>query len=79
MLEKTNATNKFLDVTEASNYLKVAVATLYSWVSRKEIPFRKHGSKLVFEMGELDLWSKQNHQAQQSVEPSNTDKEETTK
>jgi excisionase family DNA binding protein len=48
---------EFMDINEASTLLKLKVSTLYAWVYQRKIPFRKHGSRIVFEKGELCEWS----------------------
>jgi excisionase family DNA binding protein len=48
---------QFLDVTEAAQFLRVRPATLYAWVHERKIPYRKHGSRLVFRADELEGWS----------------------
>jgi excisionase family DNA binding protein len=50
--------NNFLTVTEAAEFLLVKPSTLYGWVHERKIPFRKHGSKLVFSYQDLQAWSK---------------------
>lgn len=47
----------FLSVEEAAAFLKVKPDTIYAWTCRKRIPFRKHGSRLVFSKKELNEWS----------------------
>lgn len=49
---------EFLTVEEAATFLRVKPDTLYSWVHKERIPFRKHGSRLVFSKRDLELWSK---------------------
>lgn len=49
--------SKFLTIKEASDFLKVKVSTLYAWVYQRRIPFRKHGSRVVFDSLELQAWS----------------------
>lgn len=49
--------SEFLTIQTASDFLKVKVSTLYAWVHQRKIPFRKHGSRVVFEAVELRLWS----------------------
>lgn len=48
----------FLNVSEAASFLRVSISTLYGWVHQRRIPFRKHGSKLVFSRTDLEGWSK---------------------
>ena len=52
----TNQT-ELLAIQEASDFLKVKVSTLYAWVYQRRIPFRKHGSRIVFQAEELRAWS----------------------
>lgn len=55
---QTNQTqSEFLTIAEASLFMKVKVSTLYAWVYQRKIPFRKHGSRVVFEAVELRAWS----------------------
>lgn len=46
-------TEKLLTVQEAANYLSLSVATIYSKVSRNELPFMKRGKRVYFT--ELEL------------------------
>ena len=49
--------SKHLDYSEAAKLIGVPVGTLYSWVSRKEIPHRRFGPRLVrFKKQELPKW-----------------------
>ena len=47
----------FMLVTEAAEYLRVAPSTLYGWIHQRKIPFRKHGSRVVFSRKNLEAWS----------------------
>mgnify|MGYP001568149237 CR=1 FL=1 len=47
-----------LNVDEAALILRIAAATLYNWVHKRKIPFRKHGRKVLFLKGDLESWSK---------------------
>jgi len=49
---------RLLDVKEASALLDVKSKTLYAWVSRKKIPYRKICSLVRFHRGELIAWAK---------------------
>jgi len=44
---------KLLSVKECANFLNLAPATIYSKVSREEIPYMKRGKKLYFSESEL--------------------------
>ena len=47
-----------LTVAEAATLLTLAVPTIYSKASRREIPFCKQGKRLYFSRGELLEWIK---------------------
>ncbi|MEB0249455.1 helix-turn-helix domain-containing protein, partial [Mucilaginibacter sp. 5B2] len=49
---------ELMDITEAAQFLKVTVASLYTKVSRKEIPVSKPGKRLYFNRSELQNWIK---------------------
>jgi len=61
----TNDPETLLDVSEAAVLLHVKVKTLYAWVSRNQIPYRKIRSLVRFHRGELIDWAKgqNNHQS----------------
>ena len=49
---------RLLDVSEAAALLHVKGKTLYAWVSRNQIPYRKICSLVRFHRGELIEWAK---------------------
>jgi excisionase family DNA binding protein len=49
---------RLLDVSEAAALLHVKNKTLYAWVSRNKIPYRKICSLVRFHRGELIEWAK---------------------
>ena len=49
---------RLLDINEAAALLRVKIKTLYAWVSRNKIPYRKLGSLVRFHRGELIEWAK---------------------
>jgi excisionase family DNA binding protein len=49
--------DRLLDIQEAAALLGVKVGTLYSWVSKGKVPFRKVGSLVRFHRGELMAWT----------------------
>ena len=49
---------RLLDVSEAAALLHVKGKTLYAWVSRNKIPYRKICSLVRFHRGELIEWAK---------------------
>lgn len=59
---------RLLDVNEASALLHVKSKTLYAWVSRNKIPYRKICSLVRFHRGELIEWAKgQQHNASKAI------------
>jgi excisionase family DNA binding protein len=47
---------RFLTVTEIAEHLRVKTATVYGWVYRRQIPFLKAGSRLLFDSDEITSW-----------------------
>jgi excisionase family DNA binding protein len=45
-----------LTIRQAAEFLSLSVPTLYTKVSRKEIPVNKRGKRLYFSMVELSEW-----------------------
>lgn len=48
--------DELLDVKQAAAFLKISVASLYTKVSRKELPVSKPGKRLYFLRSELKEW-----------------------
>ena len=48
---------RILTPDEAAALLGVAKSTIYAWVHRRSIPFRKHGRLLKFDQSALERWS----------------------
>lgn len=48
--------DQLFSVSEAAQFLNLSVATLYSKVSRNEIPVFKKGKRLYFSKSELTAW-----------------------
>ncbi|OFZ79527.1 MAG: hypothetical protein A2583_10085 [Bdellovibrionales bacterium RIFOXYD1_FULL_53_11] len=48
---------EFLTIQEAALFLRVQVSTLYGWCHERRIPFRKHGSRVIFCRSEILKWS----------------------
>jgi len=48
--------DKFLSVSEVSEYLNVKKTTVYSWVESREIPFYKIGRLIRFKKNDIDEW-----------------------
>ncbi len=51
-------TSPYLNVREASLYLRISVSKIYKEVSAKRLAHRKHGSRVVFLKEFLDDWSR---------------------
>lgn len=49
----TETTNELLNVSEAANFLDLAVPTVYSMVSRGELPYMKKTKRIYFSKSEL--------------------------
>jgi len=54
--QKQSKYSEYLTITEASEYLHLALPTLYGFTSKNEIPFIKKGKKLYFKKVDLDNW-----------------------
>lgn len=50
---------RFLTVDELAVMLRVEVRTVYSWVSKGSVPFRKAGRRTVFLLDEILEWTEQ--------------------
>jgi excisionase family DNA binding protein len=48
--------NEFLNISEASDFLKMAKQTLYGLTSKRNIPFIKKGKKVYFNKSEVIAW-----------------------
>lgn len=60
---------RLLDVSEAAALLHVKGKTLYAWVSRNKIPYRKICSLVRFHRGELIEWSKNQQNSKSNSRP----------
>ena len=54
-----NEGNDRMTVTQAAEFLTMAVSTIYNKVSLKEIPVNKKGKRLYFYKTELEDWIRQ--------------------
>ncbi|MBT3182295.1 MAG: helix-turn-helix domain-containing protein [Deltaproteobacteria bacterium] len=45
-----------LTVKEAAEYLRLAESTIYKMVSRRDIPFMKIGTRVIFDLEMLAEW-----------------------
>ena len=57
-IEKENMT-----IEQAAEHTTFSVSTLYGYVNKRQIPFRKKHGKLVFRRKELDAWLDEGFQA----------------
>jgi predicted DNA-binding transcriptional regulator AlpA len=48
--------NIYMDLNSLLNYIPLKKSTIYSKVSRKQIPYRKIGKKLIFNKIEINNW-----------------------
>jgi excisionase family DNA binding protein len=55
--------NNYINIKKASEYLGLAIATLYAYVSKKNIPFIKVGDRILFDIKDLDSWMDSKKQA----------------
>ncbi|MCH8041465.1 MAG: helix-turn-helix domain-containing protein [Nitrospinae bacterium] len=51
---------RLIDIRAVADYTGLSTHTLYTMVSQRRIPFVKLGGKLLFDVGLLDEWIKQN-------------------
>ena len=47
-----------LTVKETAEYLRLAESTIYKMVSRRDIPFMKIGTRVIFDRDALSVWAK---------------------
>lgn len=65
----TEQPEQFLTIQGAAQFLNLAVATIYSKVSREELPFMKRGNRLYFSSIELMEYLKQGrHKSNAEIE-----------
>jgi excisionase family DNA binding protein len=68
-LNQWQSHDEFFTVSQASEYLKMPITTLYDYTSNKKIPFHKKGKTLHFSKQELTTWMKQKKGKEVSHEP----------
>ena len=51
-----NDENKIMNVKQLAEYLSLSVPTIYSKMSRMEIPNYKRGGRVYFKKAEIDEW-----------------------
>ena len=54
----SNETDELLTIAQAAKFLNLSTPTIYSKVSRNEIPVNKQGKRLYFYKSELAEWIK---------------------
>lgn len=57
-IRETIADDKMLTIEQASDLLKLKIATIYTLHSRGEIPAHKRGKRLFFSTKDLNQWLK---------------------
>jgi excisionase family DNA binding protein len=55
--------SQLMNVEQLARYLQVEVTTIYAWVSRRLIPYRKVGRLLRFDRNEINEWTKSDKRA----------------
>jgi excisionase family DNA binding protein len=58
---------RFLTVEELAEMLRVEVRTVYSWVSKGNVPFRKAGRRTVFLLDEILEWTAEARESSERV------------
>ncbi|MDM1556334.1 helix-turn-helix domain-containing protein [Chryseobacterium indologenes] len=48
--------NIYMDINSLTNYIPLTKSTIYSMVSRNQIPYRKIGKKLIFNKEDINNW-----------------------
>ena len=49
---------QYLTIDEVAAMLRCRPSTIYQYVHKKKIPFRKRGRQLLFDREEIDQWTK---------------------
>ncbi len=52
---------KFLTLNEVAELVRLKPRTIYEMVAQNRIPYRKAGRVLIFELGEILEWTKNNN------------------
>jgi excisionase family DNA binding protein len=48
--------DKLMNLNQLTDYIPFTKSTIYSMVSRKQIPFKKIRRRLIFSKNEIDHW-----------------------
>lgn len=51
--------DQYLDVNELSDRWKIKTGTIYSWISRKKIPYEKFNGLVRFNEAVVERWHKE--------------------
>lgn len=63
MIDQPNSSKAFFTKCELAEYLGVSIFTIDSWVAeRREIPFVKMGSRVMFRRKDVEEWIERNRQ-----------------
>lgn len=57
-VQPQETTDQFLTVEQAADFLTLSVPTIYSKVSRRELPYMKRGKRLYFAKSDLEDYLK---------------------
>lgn len=57
--QSKDSADQFLSVKETAKFLNLSVPTIYSKVSRRELPYIKRGKRLYFSMKDLETYLKE--------------------
>lgn len=55
---------RYISIKELSLYLGVPVKTLRWWVWQRQIPYRKFGGLVRFDLREIESWAQENKVAE---------------
>lgn len=55
---------RYISPQELSEYLGFKIDTIYSWVWKREIPYRKMGRCIRFDLREIDKWAEERRVAE---------------
>jgi excisionase family DNA binding protein len=58
-LARADQDSPWLTVPEAARYLGWPKGRLYKLTAARDVPYRKHGSRILFQRQELDQWLNQ--------------------
>ena len=46
----------YVDIKGLVEYLPLTKSTIYTMVNKGQLPYKKIGSELIFDLGEIDEW-----------------------